>query len=223
VTEHAGGTITALVAQKRNKARVNVFIDGEYAFGLSAIEAARLRKGQQLTAGDIKRLEHVDAVEVAYERALNLLSYRPRSEWEVRHRLEKNAKRDLPPEVLNEAVARLKRAGLLDDVEFARYWVSNRQQFKPRSKRALRYELRGKGIGEVEIEDALAALDEEDAAMRAARARVSRLAGQDRETFSKRLGDFLSRRGFNYDVSREVVDQLWDSVGSGAQDDLGDI
>lgn len=222
MTDHVGGTITALVAQKRNKSRVNVFIDEAYAFSLAAIHAARLHKGQQLSPGDIAQLERADAVEVAYEKALNLLSYRPRSEWEVRHRLTKNAKRDLPPDVLDEVVARLQRAGLLDDAEFAQYWVSNRQQFKPRSKRALRYELLGKGIQDADIESALAALDEDDAAMRAAQKRVSRLAGLDKQTFTKRLGDFLARRGFDYEVSRAVVNQLWESNMAGLNDDLDD-
>jgi regulatory protein len=211
-----------LVAQKRNKSRVNVFIDGEYAFGLSAIHAAHLRKGQHLTTEDIEQLEFRDAVEVAYERALNLLSYRPRSEQEVRRRLKKNAKQDLPPEVLDEVVARLERVDLLDDVEFASYWVSNREQFKPRSKRALRYELRGKGVGDEDIESALVTVDEGDAALRAAQARASKLGRLDRQTFTKRLGDFLARRGFNYDVSREVIDQMWERYGSEPDDDLGD-
>jgi regulatory protein len=222
VTEQAAGTITALVAQKRNKSRVNVFIDGEFAFGLSAINAVALRKGQRLTPGDVERLEREDAAEVAHERALNFLSYRPRSEWEVRDRLKKNAKGDFPPEILDEVVTRLENVGLLDDGEFARYWVSNRDQFKPRSKFALRHELRGKRVSDADIESALADYDEEDAALRAAQKRASRLAGLDRQTFNKRLGDFLARRGFNYEVSREVIEQVWDSIASETVGDLDD-
>ena len=222
VTEQAAGTITALVAQKRNKSRVNVFIDGEFAFGLSAINAAGLRKGQRLTPHDVEQLEREDAAEVAYERALNFLSYRPRSEWEVRDRLKKNARGDFPPEILDQVVTRLENAGLLDDGEFAHYWVSNRDQFKPRSKFALRHELRGKRVSDADIESALVDYDEDDAALRAARKRASRLAGLDRQTFNKRLGDFLARRGFNYDVSREVIEQVWESISSGTTGDLGD-
>jgi regulatory protein len=74
------GTITALRFQKRNKNRVNVYLDGQFAFGLVAIEAARLRVGQTLSDNDVARLQMRDEVERAYERALNFLSYRPRSE-----------------------------------------------------------------------------------------------------------------------------------------------
>lgn len=216
------GIVTALVTQKRNKSRVNVYIDGEFAFGIAAIHAARLHKGQNLTPQEIQELEHLDAVEVAYERALSLLSYRPRSEWEIRQRLEKKAKQDFPPDVLDDVVERLQRVGLLDDEEFARYWVNNRQQFKPRSKRALRYELRRKGVANAVIDAALEAVDDDDAALEAARKRASRLAGSDWETFRKKLGGFLARRGFTYDVSREVVDRLWQEYATEAAGDFDD-
>ena len=78
------GTITALIAQKRNKDRVNVYLDGEFAFGLAAIEAIRLRQGQVLSDEEIEHLKALDEIERAHERALNLLSYRPRSAQEIR-------------------------------------------------------------------------------------------------------------------------------------------
>jgi len=72
------GIITALSAQKRSQDRVNVYLDGEFAFGLAAIAAVRLRVGQTLTAADIAALQETDAVEKAKESALHLLGYRPR-------------------------------------------------------------------------------------------------------------------------------------------------
>ena len=201
-------SITSLVVQKRNKSRVNVFIDGEFAFGLSAIKAIELRKGQQLTEDDIARLKYEDGLETAYERALNFLSYRPRSVREVRQRLQ-SKDRDLTEEILDKVVARLERAGLLDDTEFAHFWVSNREEFKPRSARMLRYELYQKGVRDEHIDAALEAFDEDDAALRAAQAHVRSWREQDEQRFNKRLGDFLARRGFNYDTAREVTAQVW--------------
>ena len=199
------GTITALVVQKRNKERVNVYLDGEFAFGLAMIEALKLHKGQTLTDEDIARLKTLDEIEKAHERALNYLSYRPRSVDEVRRNLAEKY-----PEAAVEAVIdRLERAGLLNDREFARFWVENRDQFKPRSERALRYELRQKGVGDADIDLALESIDEADAARRAAEGRVRRYRNADEETFRKRMTDFLARRGFSYGIIRDVVDQLW--------------
>ena len=81
--------ITALEVQKRNKERVNVYLDDEFAFGLNMMEAAKLRKGQTLTAEEIKVLTDEDAINQAVNRAIDFLSYRPRSTEEVRRNLIK--------------------------------------------------------------------------------------------------------------------------------------
>ena len=211
-----GGTITALVAQKRNKERVNVYIDGEFAFGLALIEAAKLRKGQHLSDEEIERLKALDEVERAHERALHFLSYRPRSSEEVRRRLREKGFSD---EAVEAVIERLERVGLLNDEAFARFWVENRENFSPRSMRALRYELRQKGVPEPVIESALAEMDEEDAAYRAAKARLRRYQDADERTFRKRLGDYLLRRGFSYSVVRDVLDRLWVEVSTHATED----
>jgi regulatory protein len=200
------GTITTLVAQKRNKERVNVYLDGEFAFGLALIEALKLHKGQQLSDDDIARLKALDEIEVAHDRALNFLSYRPRSSEEVRRNLHQ---KEFAEQAIETVIERLTGAGLLDDAAFARYWVDNRERFEPRSRRALRYELRQKGVPDPAIQAALDDLDEEDAAYRAASTRLRRYARADEETFRKRLGDFLARRGFGYEIVRDVLDRLW--------------
>jgi regulatory protein len=215
------GTITALVVQKRNKERVNVYLDGEFAFGLAMIEALKLHKGQHLDDDEIARLQALDEIEVAHERALDFLSYRPRSAEEVRRRLRE---KKISETAIETVVGRLERAGLLDDRAFTRFWIENREQFKPRGARALRYELRQKGVPDAIIEDALSDFDEQDAAYRAARARVRRYAQADQQTFRKRLGDHLTRRGFAYSTVRDVLDRLWaervDETCTPAHDDL---
>lgn len=72
-------TITALRFQKRNPERVNVYLDGSYAFGLPALIAASLRIGQSLGEDEIASLQGQDAAQRAYERALRFLASRPRS------------------------------------------------------------------------------------------------------------------------------------------------
>jgi regulatory protein len=200
------GTITSLTVQERNKERVSVYIDGEFAFGLAMIEALKLRKGQQLREEEIARLRALDEIEVAHEVALNFLSYRPRSAHEVRRKLEE---RKYSQQAVEQVLDRLEQAGLLDDEAFARYWIENREQFGPRSIRALRQELRQKGVPDTIAAAALEGLDEEEAAYRAASQQIKRAAGLSRPAFSKKVGDFLTRRGFSYDVSRDVVKRLW--------------
>ncbi|NLE45981.1 MAG: RecX family transcriptional regulator [Chloroflexi bacterium] len=203
------GTITALRYQKRDTERVNVYIDGQFAFGLAAILAARLRVGQTLSGDEIAKYRVQDDVEKAHGRALNFLSYRPRSEYEVRQYLRK---RDLDEDIIDSVVERLTRADLVNDDEFARYWVENRSQFRPRSLRALQYELRQKGVSDEAISRALSDVDEElmvrKIALASAR-RFKRLAPQD---FRRKLTAHLARKGFSYDLIKPLVDEMLDST-----------
>ncbi len=211
------GKITALRFQKRNKDRVNVYVDERFAFGLAAIEAVRLRVGQVLSDDDVAQLQGRDRVEKAYERALNFLSYRPRSEVEVRRNLRK---KDVEDEVIEVVVERLRRAGLVDDSEFARYWVENRVQFKPRGARALHYELREKGIADSIIADALADLDEESAARQVAKAGARRMAHLQARDFRRKLSAYMARRGFSYAVIAPLVEELLDAKSCEALVDI---
>jgi regulatory protein len=150
------GTITGLEMQKRNKERVNVFLDNEYAFSLNLIQAAGLRKGQVLAAADVAALQEEDAVNSAVDRAARFLAYRPRSTKEIHKHL---ADKDTSEAVIEAALRRLEHMGYLDDRAFARYWVENRDTFKPRSPRALRYELRQKGVTDSVIDEVLDEFD----------------------------------------------------------------
>jgi len=208
------GTITELRFQKRNADRVNVYLDGRFAFGLAAIVAARLKIGQALSDEEIARLGGRDEVEKAYERALNFLSYRPRSEAEVRRNLRR---KDLDEEIIEEAILRLIRVGLVDDVEFARYWVDNRMQFNPRGGRALRQELRQRGVSPEIIAEAVGDLDEEAAARQVAVAGARRYESLPARDFQRKMGAYLARRGFSYGVIKPVIEELCQHTNSGSR------
>jgi len=210
--------ITALKAQRKNRHRVSVFLDGAFAFGLPDIVAATLHVGQILAEGEIADLRQRGALEEAYEQALHYLSYRPRSREEVSRHL---AGKQTPEELIAPTLERLERAGLLDDQAFARFWVENRGSFRPRGSSALRYELRRKGVDEEIINAATRTVDENEGAYRVARNQALRLEHADRDTFRRRLGGFLSRRGFSYEIVRETVERLWQEKAS--RDDAGRV
>lgn len=210
------GRITALTFQKRNPERVNVHLDGRFAFGLAAIQAASLRVGQFLSTPEVAQLQERDVEERAYERALNLLAYRPRSAAEISRRLRQA---DFPSPAVEGTLARLEKLGLVNDRAFARYWVENRQEFRPRGQRMLRWELRRKGVDDQIIDQVLAPLDETATASRLARRRASRLRHLDEVTFRRRLEAFLARRGFAYSIISHVVHEVWEELCLSAQRD----
>ena len=203
----AGGKVTALKVQKHHPNRINVYLDNEYSFGLSRITAAWLQVGQQLSPSRIAKLQADDAREVAYMQALRFLDYRPRSRAEVRRNLEKHA---VPPEVISDVFKRLERSGLVNDERFAQDWVENRNEFRPRSRRALASELHLRGLSDTAIKKALEGLNEETMAYQAALKQARRYESLPLRDFSNKLGSFLARRGFTYEIIKEVVSKVWD-------------
>lgn len=199
--------ITAIEVQKKNPQRVNVHLDGQFAFGLSRLTAAWLNVGQELTAERIAALQEDDTREAALQQALRLLGYRARSVSEIRQNLQKHA---FPEAVIEHTLARLEETGLLNDQQFAETWVENRNTFRPRARRALTLELRRKGVDEDIIRQTLAQTpDEETLARQAARKYLPKVERLEWPAFREKLGAFLARRGFSYDVIDPVLRSLW--------------
>jgi regulatory protein len=201
--------ITAIESQKRSPNRVNIHLDGEFAFGLARIVAAWLRVGQELSEEKIEQLQVEDARERAFQQALLFLSYRARSESEIRKNLRKH---EIPEPVIEQTIERLRRNGLANDKEFASAWVENRTTFRPRSRRLMAMELRQKGIDDEAIQSAVENVDDEASAYEAAQKRVARLKGLEWNDFRRKLSDFLARRGFSYSVVAPVVTRIWNEA-----------
>ena len=212
-----GKTITALRFQKRDKERVNLFLDSEYAFPLPALEAAQLRIGQRLNEQEIEELKAVDLRSRGYNRALRFLAVRPRSQVEVRRNLQGYRPRDgrrLTESQIESIIAKLQEWGYLDDREFARFWVEQRNRFRPVAPRALRYELRQKGVDESVAQEIIDELsDATSACEAAARSRLYRWQEETNPAqFRRKMGSFLQRRGFDWEVARGVIDRIWQEL-----------
>jgi len=213
-------TITSLQIQKRNKERVNVFINEEFAFGLNLMAAAGLRKGQSLTDTEIVQLQQADEAHIAYQQAISYLGYRPRSVAEISTYLKG---KEYDEELVEAVVERLRAAGYLDDEAFARFWLENREQFRPRSVRALRYELRQKGIDRAVIDETLTAVDEDASAWAVLEPKLISWQRFDQPTFMQKAMGLLARRGFGYAVARRAARQAWEQVGGTATADDDDF
>jgi regulatory protein len=199
--------ITAIEPQQKNPQRVNIYLDGVFAFGLSAVVAAWLRVGQELGEDKIASLKLQDEHEVTYLKALHFLSYRPRSSAEVRQNL---SKRGISESLIEETLNRLHGAGLVNDEAFAQAWVENRNTFHPRGKPALQMELRRKGLSEEIIQSVMdTQVNEAALALTTARKYARRLAGLEWPEFRQKLSGFLARRGFSYTTLAPVVSKVW--------------
>lgn len=203
--------VTRLVKQKRNKDRVNVYLDDEFAFGLAMVTAVKLRIGQELSEAEIAVLKTEDDYEKAKATALNFISYRPRSMSEVRTNLRK---KKVEEETIDAVIEKLVDLDLLNDETFVRYWVDQRTTFKPRSQIALRAELLKKGVASEAIDTVVSDVDETAVALQAAQKQLYRWRNLPEEDFRKKATGFLQRRGFRYDIVRETLDSIWEEIES---------
>ena len=208
------GSITAIEPQQRREGRVNVYIDGAFALGVSEEVAAApgLRVGLAMSAERLADLERAESLAKAKEAAYRLLSYRDRSEKEMRDRLARHGHAE---EIVEEAMASLRANGYLDDARFAERWVANRGT--TRGRRALAFELRQKGVDAAAAQEALseAAGDESQraAAREAAVRRVGERPADTSPPAKARLAAYLQRRGFDWDAIRPVLGELFDAAG----------
>jgi regulatory protein len=205
-------TITAITPQKKNSRRVNIFLDGEFAFGISNTVAAWLRVGQKLDEKKVDDLISRDEREVAFQRAMHYSGYRMRSEKEMEDKLTSYG---YGVDVISDVMTRLRSLSVIDDQAFAGSWVENRVSFHPRSKRQIAYELRHKGIADEIITTVLSnTADENQLAYRIGMKYASRLKDAEWEIFRKKLGSYLLRKGFSYEIVKAVTVQIWEEHGN---------
>lgn len=204
--------ITALRIGKGWKKRVNMFLDDRFAYSLEAEVVIKegLQVGQELSAGQIEALTGSNHFHRCLNAAIHYLGYRPRSEFEIKERLRR---RGFDDNTIESVIAKLREQGLVDDAVFARFWQENRDSFSPRSQWLTKLELRQKGVTDDIIAQVIDAIDDDDSAYRAALSKAQRLSQVDYQSFRRRLGEYLKRRGFGYGVINHTIERLWSERG----------
>jgi len=207
--------ITAIEPQKRRRNRLNIFVEGEFAFGIdrNVLLKYGLRTGDDVDAETLRSLATDEELSRARAYALRLLSYRMRTELELRTRLREN---EFPPTTIDKVLSELQSAGYLDDSAFARAYVHDVQMRKPAGKRFLSIQLRRKGVptklATQVIDETLSAENELESAMELARKTVRRYRSSIRplsaEQQTRRLANALTRRGFSWSIIKSVLKKL---------------
>jgi regulatory protein len=203
--------ITALQTQASDPNRISIFVDEHFLMGVNALIVLKmgLRLNQELTKAQIQQLEQEETLQKATDRAMNYLSSRPHSRQEVKRYLRQ---KETPPEMIDTVLERLNELDLINDETFASFWVESRGHFRPKGAQALRSELKMKGVQREVIDEIVTGEQDEELALTAGRKKALTLVRQpdiDFNTFRTRLGPFLQRRGFSYEVTKHAVQQLW--------------
>jgi regulatory protein len=210
--KHTGyhGTITKIEQQKHNAYRYNVYIDDRFAFGVheDVLVQRRLFKGRQVDGNELKCILKQDEQKKLEQAGLRYLSYRPRTEWEIKTYLKDKG---YASEEIHKQITHWQRQGYLDDRRFARQWIEERMQSKQKGRLLLAEELRRKGIEQTIIERSMQEADsctEYEACLRLARKKVRSYRDEDALRRKHKLFRYLAGKGFEYDLIQEVWAEL---------------
>ncbi len=212
--------ITSVEPQKKNPKRFNIFLDGVFTFGADEdlVVDHRLVIGKTFTTSDVEQLLFESEVGKLMERMYRLFNIRQRSEQEVRRYLKNlSFKRKIKgDEEISDAaiellINKLKQKRLLSDEEFAKSWIESRRKTKQKGIRAIKAELFQKGINKDLIEETLGGVSKESEKDLAAKALEKKMRLWEKLSageFRKKAYEYLMRRGFEYEIVREVVENL---------------
>ena len=159
-----------------------------------------------------------DEIRRARSIGLTFLGARDRSVQEMRERLQKNR---FSPEVIDEAIADLRRLNLLDDRTFTRRWVESRLQGTAAGRGRFAHDLRRKGVHPdiiaAVLEEFKDCLESEAAAVNLLRRAARRYRGLDMVKAKRRMFGLLGRRGYERETAMKAIDQVWEEM---ERDDL---
>src|SRR4030043_1786767 len=125
--------ITSIKSQKNGK-RVNIYLDGKFGFGLDIENYIKfgLKVEQTVTDEKIEEIIKKAEFQLNLDKLLRFATLRPRSESEIRGWMKRKKVHD---SLKNDLFSRLKHLELIGDENFARWWIEQRLQYKPKAKR----------------------------------------------------------------------------------------
>ena len=202
--------ITAISPQKNGK-RVNIYLDGKFGFGidLENYVTLGLKVESDLTVEKVNEIIKKAEFQKTLDKILKFATLRPRSEREIRGWLKR---KKVHESLHKDLFDRINRLDLMDDRKFAEWWAEQRQEFSPRAKKIIDYELRAKGVKKEIIDVVLSdvVVDEEKIARDLLEKRSYRWKGLPRLERRKKMGQFLGRKGFEWETISKAVDQTKD-------------
>lgn len=195
---------------RTRKPRYKIYFDTGASCEVSAwtIGNFGVRRGDELSEKEVETMQTFDAQNTAKEYALNFLSYRPRSSAEVRSYL---IRKGYPESLADDVVEDLKKLNMINDLSFARMFLTDQIRKKPQGPQLLRQRLLAKGIDQRTIETLLQEFVSDNEQLRAATTLLGKKFPshlRNKKCTPKeyqRMSAFLYRRGFSPDIIHKVL------------------
>lgn len=210
--------LTKIEAQKNNKNRYSLYIDDTYAFGVhgDVLLQCALFENKELSQAQITEIKQAEFNAFVYQRALNYLSFRPRSVKEMTDYLTKleleDAPNQIPEEIIQRTLDKLKQQNYLDDKLFASSYIRTKATINLSGPRNLRFELEQKGVHPYDIEDGLIeypiSLQEDNIIHLANKFIASKKHRMSSNQLTQKLVQHLIRKGYDRDIFYPVIEKL---------------
>lgn len=201
-------TITEVRKQRKRETRRSIFIDGEFAFGVSeeAYVKFALFRGREITHAFLDEVRTWEERYQAKQVALRMVNGRMRSRSEIVSKLKD---REFDQEVIEYTLDFLREYDLTDDTAFAKAWINDQLLKRPLGRSRLVQGLREKGVPEEAVTEALnERFDHEkefDEALRAAEKKAPKIRKTDPAVWDRSMSNFLAGRGFSWSIVREIL------------------
>lgn len=150
----------------------------------------------------------MDQFEKFFAQSLKFLSYRPRSEKEVRDKL---VSKKTPEDIIEKVIIKLKENKFLNDKDFTEWFVRSRLSSRPKSARVIKMELKQKGIDKDLIETQNFGQDLESAKKLVLK-KIEKYKSFEKKEIYNKLGAYLARRGYDWDTIKNAIDEAFDKV-----------
>lgn len=202
--------ITKISVQKNNSERYNIFLDGHYAFSVDEEVLARfqLMKGKELSTLEIAEIDYEDDIRKGVNLAIQFLSYRMRSEKEVKDYLKQ---KDINEMVIHEVIHKLYELKYLNDQEFAYAYVRTQMNTTKKGPGAIKLELHEKGIDPHLIEMALQEFTNDEQLSHAI-SLIEKTIKQNKKLSEKslmqKIDQALLRKGFSMETIHKALDEV---------------
>lgn len=199
--------ITAIEPQKRKGGRFNVYVDGEFSFALSEkiLADENLAVGQKITQQKIEKIILEYELSKILDKVYRFLSFRPHSKKEIENYLKR---KKLGETEIKVVLKKLEKAGFINDLDFAKFFIESRVKFRPKGRHLLKAELIQKGIDKNLIEEVLDRIEisEVELAKAAISKKLPRFLKLPQLEAKNKIAQFLARRGFSWETIKTLID-----------------
>ena len=203
--------ITKIETGKRNKERVNVYIDDEYAFSINMelVYKFGLKVNEEVNKEKLIEISKSENLSKCKELALRTIERSYKTEKEIRDKL---LAKEFDIETVDSTINFLIEYGFIDDSKFVSMYIKDRIRTQGRNK--IRYSLISKGVNKLLIEEAFSTLDRDDEMERAiilCEKKYLNISKREDDDFKikNKLTRYLLGRGYDYDIAKEVIKEVF--------------